>query len=355
MPASAFSWFLFYPHACGTGHQPRVKAGCVHSRRLVGRWLLAGGRLQNRQKEQDSMFKKMQAPQYPPRQWAIYGAAGSGKSHFGSQMKGPALVLDADARFAEQLRNAVGEIYQLSDKHEDNTNPDQIVKLLKENLPGSGVRTIIIDSLTAIMRPIINQALVNAETATNKISVFRAKALAMSRMQDAVSSSGCDSLWVWHTHTSLNAQAKETHRASIPGTEIERLRRSLNAVLRIDVDTEGRRSVLVEWARNGKSGIRLYDEAGGWQGMPERIEAAIYAEGIKESEGTPTSFANPTMAIAWGFEQGCFRDAIHAQNAYEKCKAERKPATAAEMWRCWIEDVERRKTEESVENELVAA
>jgi len=288
------------------------------------------------------MFKKMVAPQFPPRQWAIYGGAGSGKSHFASQMKGPALVVDADARFTEQLRNAVGEIYQLSDNHMDNADPNRIVELLKANLPGSGVRTIVIDSLTAIMRPIINQGLVDAETAKNKMSVWRDKALAMSRMQDAVSSSGCDSLWIWHTHTSMNGQAKEVQRASIPATEIERLRRSLNAILRIDVADNGQRSITIEWARNGKSGIRLVDELGGWRGVPERIEAAMYADGVKESEGVPASFANPTMAIAWGHEQGCFRDMRHSQHAYEKCKRNAQPQTAAEMRNAWVADVQER-------------
>lgn len=286
-------------------------------------------------------FKKMQAPQYPPRQWAIYGGAGSGKSHFASQMKGPALVIDADARFTEQIRNAVGEIYQLSDEHMDNADPNRIVELLKSNLPGSGVRTIVVDSLTAIMRPIINQGLVNAETAKNKISVWRDKALAMSRMQDAVSSSGCDSLWIWHTHETMDANAKRIMRASIPETELVRLRRSLNMILRIDVGADGQRSVLVEWARNGKSGIRLADDAGGWHGMPERIEAAVYADGVKTGQ-TPTGFTSSTDAIAWGNEQGCFRDARHAQNAYDKCKRNAQPTNAAEMWAAWIADVQQR-------------
>jgi adenosyl cobinamide kinase/adenosyl cobinamide phosphate guanylyltransferase len=307
-------------------------------------------------------FKKMAIPQYPPRQWAIYGGAGSGKSHFASQMKGPALVIDSDARFTEQIRNAVGEIYQLSDEHMDNADPNKIVELLKRNLPGSGVRTIVVDSLTAIMRPIINQGLVDAETAKNKISVWRDKALAMSRMQDAVSSSGCDSLWIWHTHETMDANAKRIMRASIPATEIERLRRSLNAILRVDVTPAGRRSITVEWARNGKSGIMLVDEAGGWRGMPELIEAAVYKDGVKESEGVPATFANPTMAIAWGNEQGCFRDVRHAQHAYEKCKREAQPKTASDMWAAWIADVQRRMAEkaagvpmEDVESELVAA
>jgi hypothetical protein len=308
------------------------------------------------------MFKRMEAPKYPPRQWAVYGDAGSGKSHLAAQMKAPALVIDADARFTEQLKNATGEIFQLSDDHAANTDPNQIVTLLKDNLPDSGVRTIVVDSLTAIMRPIINQGLVDAETAKNKIGVWRDKALAMSRMQDAVSSSGCDSLWIWHTHTTRDASAKVIQRASIPDTELQRLRRSLNAILRIDVEADGRRSILVEWARNGKSGIRLYDDAGGWRGMPERIEAAIYAEGVKEVEGTPATFANPGMAIAWGNEQGCFRDIRHAQHAYGKCKREATPKTAAEMRDAWVADVERRVLAKAagamvqdVESELVAA
>lgn len=308
------------------------------------------------------MFKRMEAPKYPPRQWAVYGDAGSGKSHLAAQMKAPSLVIDSDARFTEQLKNATGEIYQLSDDHAANTDPNQIVTLLKTNLPGSGVRTIVVDSLTAIMRPIINQGLVDAETAKNKIGVWRDKALAMSRMQDAVSSSGCDSLWIWHTHTTRDASAKVIQRASIPDTELQRLRRSLNAILRIDVDADGRRSILVEWARNGKGGMRLYDDAGGWRGMPERIEAAIYSEGVKESEGTPATFANPQMAIAWGEEQGCFRATQHAQHAYEKCKRLAKPKNAAEMRDAWVADVERRvalkaagNMEMDLESELVAA
>jgi hypothetical protein len=299
-------------------------------------------------------FKKMESSQYPPRQWAIYGAAGSGKSHFASQMKGPALVIDADARFTEQIRNAVGAIYQLSDEHMDNTDPNRIVTLLKENLPGSGVRTIVVDSLTAIIRPIINQGMVNAETAKNKIGVWREKALAMSRLQDALSSSGCDTLWIWHTHSSLDANAKQVDRASIPATELVRLRRSLNAILRLDVAANGQRSVLVEWARNGKSGIKLVDEAGGWHGMPELLDSAIYADGVKSGNETPTGFSSPADAVAWGFEQGVFRDAIHAQHSYEKCKREAQPKSAAAMWAAWIAKVQAYKAAGEMAEEVTA-
>jgi hypothetical protein len=289
-------------------------------------------------------FKPMQAPQYPPRQWAIYGAAGSGKSHFASQMKTPALVIDADARFTEQLGHAAGMIYQLSDEHADNTDPDSIARLLRENLPGSGVRTIVVDSLTAILRPKINAAMSDIEhgRAKNKIAAFRDKALSMSLLQDAIASSGADCLWIWHTHESMNAQAQKIMRASIPETELVRLRRSLNVILRLDVSDDGKRTVLIEWARNGTQGMRLTDNAGGWRGMPELIEQAVYAKGVKRGDETPTSFSGPADAIAWGYEKGCFNASQHAQNAYEELKRLQQPKSPAEMWRLWIAEVERR-------------
>jgi len=300
-------------------------------------------------------FREMKAPQYPPRQWAIYGAAGSGKSHFASQMKTPALVIDSDARFTEQLAHAAGTIYQLSDEHTDNTDPDNIARLLRENLPGSGVRTIVVDSLTAILRPKINTAMSDIEhgRAKNKIAAFRDKAMTMSLLQDAVTSGGADTLWIWHTHESRDASAKLVMRASIPETELVRLRRSLNAILKLEVSEDGKRSVLVEWARNGKSGIRLVDNAGGWRGMPEAIEAAMYAEGVKE-QGKPAQFSNPEEAIAWGYEQGCFRAPQHAHNAYEECKRLKQPKSAAEMWRLWVTEVENRVAEYNTQQQEAA-
>lgn len=293
-------------------------------------------------------FKEMVAPKYPPRQWAIYGDPGSGKSHFATQMKLPALVVDSDARFTEQIRNAAGTIYKLSDEHTDNLDSDNIARLLKENMPGSGVRTIVVDSLTAILKPIINAAMSDIEhkRVKNGVAAFKGKAATMSQIQDAVSGWGVDSLWIWHTHESMNAQAVKVKRATIPDTELVRLRRSLNAILKLEVAPDGTRSVLIEWARNGKSGIRLVDKAGGWVGMPELIEAAMYAEGVKD-EAAPALFSGPVEAVAWGFEQDCFRDAIHAKNAYEEVKREKKPKTAAEMAQLWKEEVARRVDEEA--------
>lgn len=295
------------------------------------------------------MFRKMNAPEFPPRQWAVYGDPGSGKSHFATQMKLPALVIDADARFTEQIGNANGgAIYQLSDKHTDNTDADRIATLLRKELPGSGVRTIVVDSLTAILRPLINQAMSDNEHGRNKnkIGAFRDKAMAMSLIQDAVTSGGVDTLWIWHTHESMNAQAQKVMRASIPETELIRLRRSLNAILKLEVAQDGKRTVLIEWARNGKGGIRLTDDVGGWRGMCERIEQAMYSEGVKE-EKAPRVFSGPMDAVAWGFEQRAFKASQHAQSTYEKLKRVKHPKSAVEMSALWVAEVEARKAGES--------
>ena len=94
--------------------------------------------------------------------------------------------------------------------------------------------------------------------------------------------------------------------------------------------------------------MTLWDDSGCWRGMAEKIETVVYGGLTTEQMSTletqpPTSFSGPEEAIAWGVEQGAFRDAVHAKNAYDKVKNERKPKTAADMWRMWIEDVEARK------------
>ena len=84
-------------------------------------------------------------------------------------------------------------------------------------------------------------------------------------------------LWVWHLEDAqLNGQ---THiRETLPETERERLFRSLNASLRI-VRENDRRGILVEWSREGPSGMVVWDELGHWKGVPERIEAVLYGSG----------------------------------------------------------------------------
>lgn len=297
------------------------------------------------------MFKTMAVNKYPPRQWALVGYPESGKSTFAAQMQGPLLVVDADHRFGEVAGLATGNVYRMSDDPEDNVNAERIAVLLKANMAGAGVKTVVIDSLTAILSPLVVEAILSNDAGANKnrVAAFKGKALAMRLLQDAITGWGVNTLWIYHYRQGLDAKANSVETSSISLVELTRLRRSLNLQLSV-VKGGDRRGVKVDWARRGRFGLTLWDETGCWRGMPERIEAAVY-DGLSQAEQdslarlAPASFSGPADAIAWGFEQGAFDDALHAQNAYEKVKREGAPATAAAMWALWVADVQRRKAE----------
>ena len=260
-------------------------------------------------------------------------------------MAGPILVVDADHRFAEVAPIAAGEGFELSEHPADHVDARRITELLRANMPGAGVRTVVIDSLTAIITPLVSEAVLANDAGENKnrISAFKGKALSMRLLQDAVTGWGCDTLWIYHHRDARDGQAKAVQATSISAVELARLRRSLNMQLSI-VQDGNRRGVKVDWARRGRSGVSLWDDTGCWRGMPERIEAAVY-EGLTLAEQEriettdPTAFSGPADAIAWAFEKGCFRDALHAQNAYEELKRTRRPQSATEMWTAWVDEV----------------
>ena len=294
-------------------------------------------------------FKRIDTLARPARQWALVGLPGSGKSTFAAAMDGPILAIDADHRFAEVAGLAAGDVFQLSDDPADMVDAGRIAQRLAANMPGAGVRTVVIDSLTSIIAPLVTQAVMDNDAGVNKnrVAAFKAKALALRLLQDAVTRWGCDVLWIYHLRAGMDGNARQVESTSISTVELARLRRSLNMQLRIVTDGP-KRGVLVEWARRGRSGMTLWDESGRWLGMPERIEVAVY-DGLTETEqqaieeGTPKTFAGPEDAIAWGFETGAFRDAVHAKNAYEKVKMEKQPKTAQQMWDCWVDDVTARQ------------
>jgi hypothetical protein len=293
-------------------------------------------------------FKRLDQAGRPTRQWALVGYPNSGKSTFATQMAGPMLVIDADHRFVEVARHAAGAILTLSDTPSDHVDPERITQILRANMPGAGVATIVVDSLTAIVTPLITAAVIGNDAGVNrnKVASFKPKALALRLLQDGITGWGADVLWVYHERAGLDGQAHERVATSISAVELARLRRSLNAQLRLVIDGQ-RRGVVVDWARSGRSGMTLWDETGCWAGMPERLEEAMYA-GLDQAEreriatAPPAAFKSPADAIAWGFEQGCFRDAVHAANAYAECKRDQAPPTASAMWEAWKAEVQRR-------------
>ena len=297
------------------------------------------------------MFRKMTPAPYPPRLWALVGYPGSGKSTFAAQMKAPLLVIDADHRFREVLSWVAGEVYELSGEPTDNLDPDRIAALLAGNMPGAGVATIVVDSLTAIITPLVVQAMIDKDSgrAQNLAAAFRTKALAMRQLQDAVTRWACDTLWVYHLNDARDGHGQAVVKATVSATELARLTRSINMQLEL-VQEEQRRGVKVVWARRGRSGLTLWDDSGRWAGMPEKIEAACYdgltleqQEAIAQTP--PDVFPNDETAISWGFEQGAFQAIQHARNAYEKLKREQQPQDAHQLAALWVADVQRRLAE----------
>ncbi|MBN2003955.1 MAG: AAA family ATPase [Anaerolineae bacterium] len=309
-------------------------------------------------------FKKMEKPKYPPRLWALVGFPGSGKSTFAAQMRGPLLPIDADQRFIEVRALTDSEVYKLSDVAADNGDPEQIAALLAANMPGTQIGTIVVDSLTTIIAPLVTRAVIDNDAGRNKnrMAGFKDKALAMRMLQDAVSKWGTDCLWIYHLQEGRDAEAKKQTTATVSRTELARLMRSLNLQLEI-VQDGARRGVKVAWARRGRAHPEvpvLWDDSGKWAGMPEKVEAAVYA-GLSEQERqaieqrTPTSFASPEAAIAWGVERGAFRTIQHARNAYDKLKREQTPQSAEDMAALWAANVEyRRASGQKDEDELAA-
>lgn len=285
-------------------------------------------------------FKVLVKKQYPRRLWALAGFPGSGKSTFAARMMIPQLVIDADHRYDEVVHLAGGDVYQLENRH-DNVLADRVVAQLNRDMPEDGqqIGTIVVDSLTEIITPLVMKAVNDNANGRNKnrAAAFVDKAVAMRLLQSGVSRWGTDVLWIYHLQAGMDSNGRDVVTTSIPKTELTRMVRSLNAKLRVVQDGD-RRGIHVEWCRNGRDGFTLWDEAGLWQGMPERLEEAMYVDGRQDAP----RFSGPDAALDWAMEQGAFPDREIAQLAYNQVKTEQNPANAAEMWAFWVATVRER-------------
>lgn len=295
-------------------------------------------------------FPKLDKPQYPIRLWGLVGYPNVGKSTFSAQMRGPFLVIDADHRWSEVRHLASQDVYKLSENPSDMNDTDRIAALMDTNMPGSGVKTIIVDSLTAIIAPLVTQAIQDKEHRREKnlYAGFKDKAIAMRQLQDAVTKWGVDVLWIYHLNDSTNAEGEKSTKATVSATELIRLTRSVNMQIELLRDGRtGQYGAKVIWARRGRGGLLIPDTTGNWKGMPEKIEASVY-DGLSTEDqnrieqADPTSFASPELAVSWGVEQGAFTSIAHAQNAYKKLLREHQPITADKLTPLWVADVRAR-------------
>lgn len=301
-------------------------------------------------------FKKLSETQIrPARRWALVGYPGDGKSSFAAQMKTPILPIDVDGRFLEVEHLANGDVLGLSDKPEENNDVQAIDTLLEKEMPDSGVRTIVVDSMTPIYQRITRRVQMAIQEGSldgkNKSAPHQLKANAMALLSSSVSAWGTDTLWIWHLNdTNFNGQSKVAQ--SISETERDRLRKFLNAELHVAVDKNGRRGITIFWSRSGHGiGQTIYDtqenfDAGSfWKGMPERIEAIIFPKAgpkLTEAAADKTrTFANPAEAIQWCAAQLNATEQ-EATEIYNSVKAATQPKTAREMWVAFSTEVEKR-------------
>lgn len=289
-------------------------------------------------------FTSKKKPKYPRRLWALAGFPGDGKSTFAARMMAPLLVIDSDHRFDEVMHLVAGDVMGLANPA-DNALIRKIVDQLAQEMPDTQVGTIVVDSLTQLISPLVQRGVManlHGEN-TNKMSSFVEKATGMKLLQDGISRWGTDVLWIYHLQRGRDHQAERTVTTTIPATELARLQRNLNARLRV-VRERDRLGIHVEWCRTGRDGFTLWDDSGTWEMMPENLEEAMYDGLDKERRRQKAArFSGPEEAIAWAVDQGVFADTAEAQDAYDRVKKTNKPATAGEMWELWIMEVHSRR------------
>ena len=285
-------------------------------------------------------FKPLETAGYPVRQWVILGPPNVGKSTFTTQMRTPILPIDADHRYKEVAKKVKGKVFDFSDEGTDHSDPERIAEILDQNMPRSGIQTIVIDSLTAIMSPYVNHALLDNKNGVHKnnSAAFQEKASMMRCIQDSVTRHGVDNVWIWHIQeTSFNGETKL--KETIPATEYKRLMRSLNMKIELFQDEKSKkRGARILWSRGNMGGV-VWDEKGNWEGVPERLEEMVYGNIDRNDH----MFTSKEDALEFSVKSGAFDNLEEAIVRWEELKKEHSPKSSLIMFNLWLEEVERRK------------
>jgi hypothetical protein len=215
-----------------------------------------------------------------PRHWMLFARRGDGKSTFGAAMSPEYLVNDFDGRWVEQKEAMAGKSHII-----DKSDPLEVVaemEKMRAQLTGY-VKTILFDSGTAVLDFIQSRGRLQEEAARaaggkfNADNVNRLKADTMRVLRLAALKWHCDVLWIFHIEDGKHkGEAKE--RVTISNVELERMKANLNAVLTIVKDNTGRRGIRVEWSRynnNVAAGQIIWDTAGMWKGVPEKLDVFL--------------------------------------------------------------------------------
>lgn len=318
-------------------------------------------------------FPKMSIPLFPLRQWALIGEPDSGKSAFLMQMQAPVLAIDPDHRIGSAMKLleskglVVPDVFMLSENPRDHLDALTITELLRQHMPGSGVKTIGVDSLTNYLAPQIAEAQLAHERALelakadpsykdarkNLAAAFKDKAQSMRLLTTSINAYGVAVLYIWHKGEARNQSGDTIERETVSKLERARIKAQLSAHLEIVIDDKTKkRGIKVAWCRDGRSGMTLWDDSGYWSKMPERIEAEMYAgltaeERKKISDATPKFFSKPEDAWAWSVRKGAYADVLPAQSAYARIRDDAHPENAVEMAALWVAHVEERLAEKA--------
>jgi len=291
-------------------------------------------------------MKQIVKREFPVRRWSLEGFPETGKSTFATRMRGPLVVVDSDGRF-EEVVHLVDKAFSASDDALGNVQILGIERGLATTVPKVKPATIVVDSVTEILNPVIAKMMMGDFEGNGQVI----KAMLMRRLASAVCQFGTDVLFVYHLYEGRDNKGKETVSATLSEVEQDRLVRSLNVKLETVYDDGANRyGVKVLWARNRRcfpDVPLLWDDTRTWDGMPEVIEKAIYGGNGKPST---LSFKSVDEAIAWSVNTShAYLDIETAHKFYDQVKLMAKPTSSGAMWEAWIAHCQAKAAEGSTE------
>lgn len=292
-----------------------------------------------------------------------------GKSSFAAAMLKPGtvgVVCDADKRFDEVVMEGTNFV-PLSNEPSDMQNPKRIYDITLTSMPNKDVSMFVVDSLTAIIEPIILRIQRNVEEGKEKgARGYKEKADAMKYLQAAFTPWNADVIWIYHYRDRGNVYGKMETTTTLSELELARIYRNINIKCEIVVDDKGKRGVHVLEARGGRVGFTIWDESGTWQNIRQRLEKEVWGGLTKEDQvqlldERNVTLRSPEQAISWAWEFSqnhgeFFLDANHAKNSYNKLKQELveelgSDLTATVMYETWKQRVFMKEQEKTKEKE----
>ena len=160
--------------------------------------------------------RKLDAQTRPPRQWALVGYPAPVPAT-GADAR-PLLVIDSLITASAEGAGWPGRHRRLRTSENWRPRPAAHAEPLRQNMGGAGVRTVVIDSLTAIIAPITTQAVMANDAGENKnrIAAFRDKALALRLLQDSITGWAATRCGSTITATPETARRRRSRRPRSP-------------------------------------------------------------------------------------------------------------------------------------------